>query len=116
MSQIKYGNSFRASNKKDSNFKTEIINNEHIIAIDEYIKNNYSKNEGIIEMLIDINYKIYNSNDIIIDEDIIKLTRYIKIYLKFHNIYFESFEYIFDIEDNRPYYKLSIDLNYPYLD
>lgn len=117
MSQIKYGNSYRSITLKGSNFKNEILNNEHIISIDNYIKENYLKLNGYIEMLIDINF-IYIDDIVgfVINEDITKLERYIKIYLKFHNIYFESFDYYFDKEEKRPYYKLIIDLNFPYLD
>ncbi|MBV6486016.1 MAG: hypothetical protein KFKLKKLM_02645 [Flavobacteriales bacterium] len=116
MSAIKFGNNFRAIKMQGSNFKDEIINNEHIKGIHEFIKNNYLSSNGKLEMLLDVNYRINDSNDVLIDENLIQLERYIKIYLRFHNIYFESFEYIFDNEDKRPYYKLSIDLNFPYLD
>lgn len=117
MSAIKFGNNFRSIKLQGSNMKDEIINNQHIKGIHEFIKNNYLSSDGKLEMLLDIDYIfIDNVAGWICNEDITKLERYIKIYLRFHNIYFESFEYIFDKEDKRPYYKLIIDLNFPYLD
>ena len=117
MSVVKLGNNFRSVKMQGSNFKNEIINNEHIKSIDEFIKNNYLKSDGQLELLIDIDcVYIDDVAGFMINENISQLERYIKIYLRFHNIYFESFEYYFDEEDKRPYYKLIIDLNYPYLD
>lgn len=103
---IKYGAHFRSINSQD-----KIFNNKYIVDIDNYIKKNYLNSDGYFEILVDTDYLGSNTK-----KNFEKLERYIRTYLKFHNIFFESFRYSFDKENNCFYFNLCIDLNFPYLD
>lgn len=120
---IKFGKKFRHIKYKNSkyyNFNDHLLKNEHITFIHNYINENFpSSDNGILEISVPLNYVIIKNNfqdEPIITDGTTTLTRYVKIYLKFHDIYFDSFEYFFDPDTKTPCYKLIIDLNLPYLD
>lgn len=110
----KIGQKYRKSKGKETS-KKEILQNEYVAYIDDYLKNNYQEIEGKVEILLDIPFEnLGQVGGYATNEDLTTLEKYIKMYLKYHDIYFESFDFYYDIEDQTPYYKLTIDLDYPF--
>lgn len=110
----KIGQKYRKSKGKEASRK-EILQNEYVAYIDDYLKNNYQKIEGKVEILLDIPFEnLGQAGGYATNEDLTTLEKYIKMYLKYHDIYFESFDFYYDKEDQTPYYKLTVDLDYPF--
>lgn len=110
----KIGQKYRKLKGKETS-KKEILQNEYVAYIDTYLKNNYQKIEGKVEILLDIPFGgLGQIGGYATNEDLVTLEKYIKMYLKYHDIYFDSFDFYYDKEDQTPYYKLTIDLDYPF--
>ena len=110
----KIGQKYRKLKGKETS-KKEILQNEYVAYIDTYLKNNYQKIEGKVEILLDIPFEnLGQVGGYATNEDLVTLEKYIKMYLKYHDIYFDSFDFYYDKEDQTPYYKLTIDLDYPF--
>ena len=111
----KIGQKYRKLKSKEQSRKS-ILDNEYVAYIDDFLKNNYNNTiNGKVEILLDIPFEnLGQVGGYATNEDLVTLEKYIKMYLKYHDIYFDSFDFYYDKEDQTPYYKLTIDLDYPY--
>lgn len=111
----KIGQKYRKLKSKEESRKS-ILDNEYVEYIDDFLKNNYDKTiNGKVEILLDIKFiELGQAGGYATNENLVELELYIKMYLKYHDIYFESFDFYYDVEDQTPYYKLTIDLDYPF--